>query len=213
MEMGVIAEAVLFDLDGVLVDACEWHYISLNKALFQVVGKKISRQDHITTYNGLPTKVKLKILGISELDAQKVWNLKQELTMKTIDENSCILDEKIELHLFLKTNNIKVCCVTNSIRETAELMLKKTGQLEFMEFILANEDVENNKPHPDCYNLAVEMMDANPKNVIIVEDSQKGIQAAIASVAENVWEVDNPSKVTLENYKRYIDENFNTNGR
>ena len=56
-------KAVLFDLDGVLVDACDWHYEALNRALKQVSNYEISREDHTTTYNGLPTKRKLQMLA------------------------------------------------------------------------------------------------------------------------------------------------------
>jgi len=42
----MIIKAILFDLDGVLVDACDWHYYSLNRALEEVVGFSIDRKDH-----------------------------------------------------------------------------------------------------------------------------------------------------------------------
>ena len=48
-------KAILFDMDGVLIDAREWHYQSLNKAL-QLFGKGISRQDHLDNFDGLPTE-------------------------------------------------------------------------------------------------------------------------------------------------------------
>ena len=55
-------KAVIFDLDGVLVEAKEWHYLALNKAL-KHFGFKIDRIEHLTTYDGLPTKVKLNRLS------------------------------------------------------------------------------------------------------------------------------------------------------
>ena len=45
-------ECVLFDLDGVLVDACDWHYKSLNKALMDMGHSAINEEEHITKYNG-----------------------------------------------------------------------------------------------------------------------------------------------------------------
>ena len=50
---------VLFDLDGVLVDATEWHYEALNRAL-RLFGFDISRYEHLSAYNGLPTRKKLR---------------------------------------------------------------------------------------------------------------------------------------------------------
>jgi len=205
-------EAVLFDLDGVLVDACDWHYKALNKALKDIIGIEISTQDHLIKYNGLPTRVKLKAMGIYGTEAEKVWRLKQDLTIETIKENAEINEEKAELHTFLKENDIKVCCVTNSIRETAELMLESTGQLEFMDMVITNEDVKNNKPSPDCYNLAVKKLNINPEKTIIVEDSPKGIQSGVSSAVKCVWKVSNSKDVTINNYRRFVNENFNTNG-
>lgn len=205
-------EAVLFDLDGVLVDACDWHYEALNQALMQIVGYQISRHDHETKYNGLPTNVKLRMLNIDEPFASRIGELKQSLTVETIHRNARPMLEKQELHKHLKNTGIKIACVTNSISATARLMLEKTGQLQYMDLIVANEDVKNNKPSPDCYNYAIEKLKVDPNKCICVEDSPKGIQAAINSRANAVWQVKNPSEVTLESYRRFVHEDFNTDG-
>lgn len=210
-----LIRAILFDLDGVLVDACDWHYLALNRALEEVIGFSISRDDHVTTYNGLPTKVKLDMLGLDAEQSKKVWQLKQDYTLDTIRENSKVQVEKIKLYMSMHFDNVKAVCVTNSIRETTTEMLKQTGQLEFFDFIVANEDVENNKPHPDCYNFAVEKLDIHPSECIIVEDSPKGLEAARASVVpdSNIWHVKNSTEVTHENYRRFVNENLDSNGR
>ena len=59
---GIMIKALLYDLDGVLVDATEWHYESLNEALEEVAGFIIERSEHVTTFNGIPTNTKLEIL-------------------------------------------------------------------------------------------------------------------------------------------------------
>ena len=58
-------KAVIFDLDGVLVDATEWHYEALNRAL-GLFGYNIARYEHLTTYNGLPTRKKLEMLSVEK---------------------------------------------------------------------------------------------------------------------------------------------------
>jgi len=206
--------AVLFDLDGVLVDACDWHYLSLNRALEEVVEFSISREEHITTYNGLPTTVKLKMLGLDEEQSKQAWKLKQDYTLDTIRENGMVYEEKIELFEYLKDIGTKIVCVTNSIQMTTFEMLKTTGQFDYFDMIITNEDVENNKPHPDCYNLAVKKLDISPNKCIIIEDSPKGMQSAKSSIVpnSNIWNVENCTEVTLENFRRFIDENINTNG-
>ena len=54
-------KAVLFDMDGVLIDAKDWHYEALNRAL-EHFGFAISRESHLSTFDGLPTRAKLQML-------------------------------------------------------------------------------------------------------------------------------------------------------
>jgi HAD superfamily hydrolase (TIGR01509 family) len=196
-------ECVLFDLDGVLVDACDWHYESLNHALKECGHRPISREEHITKYNGLPTNIKLDMLGISGDDASQVWELKQEYTLNTIEKNAIDMPEKKELHEYLKSRGIKIACVTNSIRQTAEAMLCSTGQLEYMDLLVSNENVSKNKPHPDCYNKAIKDLGVDPSLCLCVEDSEKGIQAAKTSVAKNIWVVKNTTEVNKQAFVNY----------
>lgn len=206
---------VLFDLDGVLVDACDWHYLALNRALESIGINPISRKEHVSTYNGLPTSVKLQMLGLKEQECILVWKLKQNYTLEIIRESAHDQPEKIDLFVYLKQKGIKIACVTNSIRETTIQMLKNTGQIQYFDLIVTNEDVENNKPHPDCYNFAVEKLDIFPSDCIIVEDSPKGLEAARASVVpdSNIWHVKNSTEVTHENYRRFVNENLDSDGR
>jgi beta-phosphoglucomutase len=206
-------QAVLFDLDGVLVGACDWHYESLNRALEQTVGYSISREDHLSKYNGLPTRIKLKMLGIEDSLATKINTLKQEITTSVIQERAVPTKDKIELLSYLKSIGIKTACVTNSIRETATMMLSKTEQLQYLDLLVSNEDVSNNKPSPDCYNRAIDMLGVNPNYVVCVEDSEIGKTAALNSRAKYLWAVQGIDQVTLFGYRRFCDENSHTYGR
>lgn len=196
--------AVLFDLDGVLLDACDWHYDSLNRALLETVGFEISRDDHIRSFNGLPTKVKLQMLNITDSRFEQILELKQRYTVEEIIKNASLMTEKIELLQFLKESYVKTACVTNSIRNNTEMMLRMTGQLNLIDLIVSNEDVKNNKPAPDCYNFAIDKLGIDPKFAICVEDSDKGYEAAKNSKAARVWRVENAKDVTLQNFRRFI---------
>ena len=80
---------IIFDLDGVLVDACEWHRIALNEALQEGCKYKISLEDHHRVFNGSPTKVKLQKLVdlgiISSSSIEPVCSLKQKKTIEIIE--------------------------------------------------------------------------------------------------------------------------------
>jgi beta-phosphoglucomutase len=207
-------KAILFDLDGVLVDACDWHYLALNKSLLNVSGVEIDEESHKTTFNGLPTKRKLEILAkngeIQEYQIDQIWKLKQKYTIETINENAQPDPSKILLYHQLGCRNIKKACVTNSISETATLMLDRTGQIKLLEFVISNEDVKNNKPHPEPYVTAMVKLGALPEETLIVEDSEKGMQSALGTGA-HVLKVNNATEVTWDRISEIIssiDEEF-----
>lgn len=200
----MLVSAVLFDLDGVLVDACDWHYEALNAALISFGKSPIGREAHETTFNGLPTRIKLGMLGISADEADEINRQKQKHTIDIIRSSAKIMPEKIELLSYLRDKGIKTACVTNSIRETTEAMLSATGQIDLLDLIITNEDVKRNKPYPDCYNHAITTLGMNPLDCLCVEDSSKGIEAATASIAGHLWAVSDPSKVSLQNYLKFV---------
>lgn len=193
-------KAILYDLDGVLVDATEWHYESLNEALKEVAGFTISRLDHVTTFNGLPTIKKLEILEkagkLDRKDFDKIWGKKQEKTIEVINRMAFIDETKIRLHE--GTKKYRKICVTNSIKQTALLMLEKTGQSQYMEKIISNEDVKNPKPDPEGYEKAVSELGLKPDECMAVEDSEKGIRSA-TDAGTCVYQVKGYHEVTLEN--------------
>jgi len=206
---------VIFDLDGVLVDACEWHRVALNEALVECCDYSISMEDHNSVFNGIPTKVKLKKLvemgAIPQEKCEQVYASKQQKTIDTIIKCAIQREEKIELINWLKQKNINIACFTNSIRETAILMLEKTGIHDLFEIIVTNEDVDKPKPDPEGYEKVLKHFNYYPKDAIIVEDSLKGITAALAAKCK-VLQVKNADEVNIKNMERFINENFDTNG-
>jgi len=197
-------EAILFDLDGVLVDACDWHYEALNAALVEAGYPPIGREEHLSAFNGLPTRVKLKMLNVPDDVVAAINNQKQKHTLDIIRKSATIMPEKIELHKFLKSKGIKIACVTNSIEETAREMLVTTGQMPYIELLVSNEQVKNNKPHPDCYNYAIRTLGVDPLKCVCVEDSPKGIQSAVSSIAGHLWVVSDTTCVTKSNYEKFM---------
>lgn len=194
-------KAVLFDLDGVLVDACDWHYKALNRALEEVSNTYINQEEHIKEFNGLPTLTKLSMLvergRVEREDIPTISSLKQEYTIEIIENNTDVDAAKVMLCDRLKVNGFKLACVTNSIRRTAELMLKACGVYDQMDLIVSNEDSLNNKPHPEPYIKAMVILDCLPENCTIIEDSPTGLEAARLSGAK-VVKVKNATEVTPE---------------
>lgn len=191
----------IFDLDGVLVEACNWHRDALNEALLETCNLKISQEEHELTFNGIPTSKKLEILTnrglVSETRHQEINALKQKKTIEIIERCAAIRQEKIEMISSIREAGHTVCCYTNSIRKTASLMLRKTGIEHLFHYILTNQDVDEPKPSPEGYLFLMEKFSFDKKDTFIIEDSPKGIAAATSSGA-NVLVVKNADEVNIE---------------
>lgn len=198
---------VIFDLDGVLVDACELHYKALNDALIVNNKPVINIEDHLNKYNGLPTTTKLIMLGCNIEEIKKINADKQQFTLSMIKTFCKKRQEKIDLIKYLKNKKIIVGCVTNSIRKTTKEMLERTGIYDMLDFCITNEDVSAPKPDPEGYlNIILNyknIINSIKDQVIIVEDSPKGIQAAIATGA-HVIKVDGPDDVDISLFDRIL---------
>ena len=157
---------IIFDLDGVLVDARELHYQALNRALTSIDKKyEIPRDEHLSTYDGLSTTKKLNLLtknkNLPNNLHDKIWQLKQRMTLKIIDGFS--IDERIKGILrSLKSEGFVIACATNSIRETAKLQLIRKGFFEHIDFMYSNQDVNHPKPNSEIYLRCMIKAGVNP---------------------------------------------------
>lgn len=179
-------KAIIFDMDGVLIDAKDWHYDALNKAL-RLFGYEINRYEHLTTYDGLPTKKKLEMLSIQNGLPKKLHRfineMKQMYTVEIV-RSLCRSRFKHEYALSkLKAAGYRLAVASNSVRYSVELMMEKARLAHYFDFMLSNEDVEQPKPSPDIYLKAMQKLGLSPKECLIVEDNEHGIRAATASGA------------------------------
>lgn len=196
-------QLIIFDLDGVLVEAKEIHYETLNTALVEITQEPsmtIGWEEHLSTYDGRKTKEKLDILtatkGLSTFSHKAIWERKQRLTLQAL---SNLPQDKHLQKLFakLKDDGYTLACCSNSIRRSVLTMLSKLGLIEYLDLIISNEDVKNSKPHPEMYWKVMSMVGVLPEETLIVEDSPPGLLAASRSRA-NVLRVDNPKDLTEE---------------
>jgi HAD superfamily hydrolase (TIGR01509 family) len=179
-------KAILFDMDGVLIEAKDWHYQALNKAL-NLFGYEISYSEHLSSYDGLPTKTKLKKLtlekGLPEGLHDFINEMKQQYTFEII-HNKC---RPYFIHEYalskLKSEGYRIACCSNSIRMSIEMMMGYARLNTYLEFIVSNQDVEKPKPDPEIYQKAMQIMGLNPEECLVCEDNENGIKAAIASGA------------------------------
>ncbi|WED22017.1 HAD family phosphatase [Vibrio sp. JC009] len=206
--MSTKIKAVIFDMDGVLIDAKDWHYDALNKAL-SIFGLEISRHEHLVTFDGLSTNQKLKMLSKTYVLPESLHvfinEMKQQYTMD-ITHQLCkpVFHTQYALSK-LKENGFQLAVASNSIRNTVKVMMEKSELMKYLSFYLSNQDVAKGKPDPEIYNLAISKLGLKPEECVIVEDNENGIKAALASGA-HVLKVETIYDVNYDNISSFINK-------
>jgi HAD superfamily hydrolase (TIGR01509 family) len=193
-------EAVVFDMDGVLVDAKMWHYEALNMAL-ALFGSALAIEEHSSRFDGRPTRVKLNVLveegrlpgGLASFVAE----MKQVYTQDVIRTRCRPEFAKQFLLSTLRRRGFRLAVASNSVAETVDLMMRKSGLFDYLDLILSNEDVSKPKPSPEIYELAAHRLGVAADGILVVEDHPVGIAAARAAGC-TVLEVAGPEEVTLD---------------
>lgn len=201
-------KAILFDMDGVLIDAKDWHYEALNQAL-AIFGMEINRYDHLVTYDGLPTKKKLEMLtlerGLPRALHSFISDMKQEFTFQ-LGYAKCKPTFNHQYALSnLKAKGYRMAACSNSIRKTMEVLFERAALTDYFEFYLSNEDVKESKPHPEMYTTAIKRFNLQPNECLILEDNENGVKAALASGA-HLLIIHDVYEVNLENITKRISE-------
>ena len=199
-----MVKLIVFDLDGVLVEAKNIHFDALNEAL----GDKyaISWNEHLSTYDGLKTLQKLDMLtkekGLPVEEHQRIWEDKQKYTLQMLGELKPSKSISATISSLSKSG-YKIACCSNSIRKTVVTVLAKLDIIEYFDLIISNEDVLNSKPHPEMYWTAMSKMKCLPEETLIVEDSPYGLLAAARSKSY-ILRVKNPKEVTFANLTKKL---------
>lgn len=220
-----MSKLIIFDLDGVLVEAKEIHFDALNLALNDI-GKEfvISWEDHLKTYDGLKTYDKLNLLAkykglpLDKSILEKIFNNKQTYTLNALSKLG--QNQKfIRLFEQLKANGYVIACCSNSVEKTVKLSLTNLGIIKYFDLILSNESVKYSKPHPEIYWKAMSYFGALPESTLIVEDSPTGLTAAFKSGAKvlrvkntNDFDFDKLDKSyhsSKQHIERWVDKKMN----
>lgn len=192
-------KAVVFDMDGVLIDARDWHFEALNQALVNF-GLEISYEDHLERFNGLSTRQKLNKISDESLLPVELHSVisatKQNRTLRIAAEKCFPMTQHLILLELLKVKGFRIGVYTNSIRETAEAMLQYAGLLEKIDVLITNQDVKSPKPDPEGYLLVCQKLGVKPEDTYVVEDGEFGIKAAKLAGCR-VIQVESPVDVSI----------------
>jgi HAD superfamily hydrolase (TIGR01509 family) len=198
---------VLFDMDGVLIDAREWHYEALNEVL-DLFGMAIEREAHLATFDGLPTRRKLEILSASRGLPRRLHGFINRMKQERTAELAMARCRPIFHHRYalrrLRDEGMRLAVCSNSVRQSVDLMMTMSQLAPMLDLRLSNEDVAAAKPDPGIYLLAMSKLGLRPEETLIVEDNEHGIAAARASGA-HVMVVGSPDDVRYGSIRRSIE--------
>jgi len=199
-------KAVIFDMDGVLIDAKDWHYDALNRALNHF-GYNINRYDHLVTFDGLPTRKKLEMLTLEQglpVALHKLINDLKQIYTTEIVHAMCkpVFHHEYALSL-LKSQGYKLAVASNSIRDSINLMMAKSGLDKYLDKTVSNQDVRFGKPDPEIYIKTINLLNLEPQETLVVEDNEHGIAAA-RGAGSHIMVVNSVSDVTHERIMHHI---------
>lgn len=177
----MIIKGVIFDLDGVLVDSEELHYLAwvevlkplgLNfskKEFFDYTGKQID-----ITAGELIKKHNLKS------SKEKLFLQRRRTAIKLFKNSDVKLMPyaKNAVSFLAKENKVKLGLASGGIKKIVIMKLKNAGLYRFFLTVVAGDDVKRGKPHPDTYLLAAKKMKLKPKDCLALEDTQFGVESA-----------------------------------
>jgi len=170
---------ILFDNDGVLVETEPWYLKASQRALKEFFDFEFTKNDYMKLMiNGGSVWQGVELLGAN---IQEVNNARDKRN-KYYQEY--LLNEDISINgvqdiLQKLSVKYKMAIVTTSRRVDFEIIHKNRGIVDYMDFILCEEDYDFAKPHPMPYLTAMKKFDATQAECIIVEDSKRGLSSAI----------------------------------
>lgn len=175
-------KAVLFDLDGTLVNSNDVYFCAWSDILKQY-GVGLTKEE-FHACGGIPHQKMLKLFLKDKYDELQKENKIDELTKQLLEKCHCILPGKSkimpyakEILFALKTNEIKIAIVSATPKKLVEHGIDLLDARDMIDFYISNEDVINHKPHPECYLLAKNKYALKTNECIVIEDSPAGINA------------------------------------
>lgn len=200
-------DTIIFDLDGVLINSKNLHFEALNRALSDSKIKyQISYEDHLKTYDGLPTINKLNILNkkkyVPKKLNKKIKLLKNKYTRKLLEKNLSY-DKEIFSTFKKLSKKYKIGIATNAIEETLNIAIKKLKIKNFIDYSISTKNIKNSKPHPEIYLRCMVNLSSKPKNTLILEDSHNGRISAKESGAK-LMPIKSLEDVTYKNIINFI---------
>lgn len=176
-------KAVIFDLDGVIIDSEPIAYGILREMVSPYNGY-ISMEDYTGKYLGRTVAIGMTTIketfNMAESE-DELFETYLSLERERIKAGIPLKPYVKELLEYLKSNNIKMIVASSSVRERAESILKSHDIFKYFDDLVFGYEVPRGKPYPDIFLKACEKLGVSTDEAIVIEDSEAGINAAFSA--------------------------------
>lgn len=178
--MKSVKKYVLFDHDGVLVDTEAWYYQACERALADI-GIALDKDRYLRDMTqGGGTWAQARAAGIDEQTISRQREVRNEYYQEYLRTEAIEIEGVVETLAEL-SKFVRMAIVTTAKRADFELIHEKRQIRQFMDFVLVREDYVLAKPHPEPYLTGLRRLGARAGETLVVEDSSRGLQSAVAA--------------------------------
>ena len=173
-------EYILFDHDGVLVDTEFWYFKAGERALADI-GLTLDKDQYLRDMTqGLATWAQARAAGIDEQTISRQREIRNDYYQEYLRTEAIEIDGVVEALAEL-SKYVRMAIVTTCKRADFEIIHEQRQIRQFMDFVLAREDYQLTKPHPEPYLTGLKRLGATKKETLVVEDSCRGLNSAVAA--------------------------------
>ncbi|MDF2884553.1 MAG: haloacid dehalogenase, family protein [Clostridiaceae bacterium] len=194
-------KAVIFDMDGVMIDSEPVAFKAFD-VLLDGKGLKYTMDFHKTIQGRMEIEVAKRVKEYYKLSesAEEILKLKTQIYYMLIEQNLEAIEGLFSLLDYVKSKNLKCALVTGTLRKTTEKILNKLNIKDYFHLVVCGDEVKKGKPDPWVYNHAVEKLKINSSECVVLEDSDNGITAAIKAqcnviAVNSSWEDKNQQNI------------------
>jgi beta-phosphoglucomutase len=173
-------KAIIFDMDGVLIDSYQMHKKAWNTIAkeigFQLNDKEFKKLFGLTSYEGVRTVKELKHLSDNELNdfIDRVDSTFREMFRHGVQ----LIDGSIDFVKLIKQKRYPIAIATSAPRENVKSFLGEVRVFNLFNVVVSGDDVHKGKPDPEIYLRTASLLQTDPKECLVFEDSLMGIESA-----------------------------------
>lgn len=174
--------AVIFDLDGVIVDTAKYHYLAWKKMANQLGFDFTLEQNEllkgVSRVKSMEILLEIGDISISQQEKEHYMHQKNEhyLSFITQMDETEMLPNILKILKYLKENGIAIAL--GSASKNAKLILETLQITHYFEVIIDGNEVSKAKPDPEVFLLAAHRLNKKPEECIVIEDAAAGVEAA-----------------------------------